>query len=266
MIKYIISAFFIYFLLGLMFFLFQRKILFNISGKPNKPEDYGLNNITELKIQTSDGVSLLAWYSKPKPNLPLLVYFHGNSFDIGERAYRIERYINVDWSVLIVAWRGFSGNRGKPTEKNLYKDGEATLRWIAENTDKKYNDLVIYGESLGTGVAVELGNRYQFASIILESPFTSIADVAKQRYKIFPTEFLVKDKFNNLAKIDKLKSPLLIISGKKDEIIPHSHSEILFNNAKGIKESLFIDEAMHNNLYDFEIEKNVIDFTLKKWK
>ena len=76
----------------------------------------------------------------------------------------------------------------------------------------------------------------------------------------------MKDKFNNLAKIDKLKSPLLIISGKKDEIIPHSHSEILFNNAKGIKESLFIDEAMHNNLYDFEIEKHVIDFTLKKWK
>ena len=123
MIKYIISAFFIYFLTGLMIFLFQRKILFNISGKPNKPEDYGLNNIKELKIQTSDGVGLLAWYSRSKPNLPLLVYFHGNSFDIGERTYRIKRYINNGWGVLLLAWRGFSGNLGKPTEKNLYIDG-----------------------------------------------------------------------------------------------------------------------------------------------
>ena len=93
MIKYIISAFFIYLLLGLMIFLFQRKILFNISGKPNKPENYELNNIQELEIRTSDGVGLLAWYSKPKTNQPMLVYFHGNSFDIEERVPRIKRYI-----------------------------------------------------------------------------------------------------------------------------------------------------------------------------
>ncbi len=97
MIKYIISAFFIYLVFGLIIFLFQRKILFNISGKPNKPEDYELSNIKELKIKTSDGVDLLAWYSKPNINQPMLVYFHGNSFDIGERAYRIKRYINNGW-------------------------------------------------------------------------------------------------------------------------------------------------------------------------
>ena len=97
MIKYIISAFFIYLLLGLMIFLFQRKILFNISGKPNKPEDYELHNIKELQIKTSDGLNLLAWYSRPKPNQPLLVYFHGNSSDIGQRAYKIKRYINSGW-------------------------------------------------------------------------------------------------------------------------------------------------------------------------
>ena len=94
MIKYIISAFFIYILIGLILFLFQRKILFNISGKPNKPEDYGLKNIKQVKIRTSDGVDLLSWHLKPKNNQPMLVYFHGNSFDIGERAFTIKRYIN----------------------------------------------------------------------------------------------------------------------------------------------------------------------------
>ena len=163
---------------------------------------------------------------------------------VGERAYRVKRYIDQNWAVLLVVWRGYSGNIGNPTEKNLYIDGE----------------------SLGSGIAVELGRKYEFASIVLEAPFTSVADIAKQRYRIFPTKFFIKDKFNNLEKINKLKSPLLIISRKKDEIVSPIHSQILFQEAKVVKESVFIDEAMHNNLYDFDIEKQVISFTLKVWK
>ena len=161
---------------------------------------------------------------------------------------------------------GYSGNIGNPTEKKLYIDGEASIKWIIENTNYQFKDLVIYGESLGSGIAVELGRKYEFASIVLEAPFTSVADIAKQRYRIFPTKFFIKDKFNNLEKINKLKSPLLIISGKKDEIVPPIHSQILFQEAKVVKESVFIDETMHNNLYDFDIEKQVISFTLKVWK
>ena len=157
-------------------------------------------------------------------------------------------------------------NKGNLTKKNLYIDGEATLKWIIQNTNYQFKDLVIYRESLGSGIAVELGRKYDFTPIVLEALFTSVADIAKQLYKIFPTKFLIKDKFNNLEKINKLKSPLLIISGKKDEIVPHIHSQKLFNEAKVVKESVFIDEAMHNNLYDFGIEKKVISFTLKVWK
>ena len=94
----------------------------------------------------------------------------------------------------------------------------------------------------------------------------TISDIAKKRYKIYPTKYLVKDKFDNLSKIDKLKSPLLVISGKKDEIVPHNHSVKLFNKAKVKKKSVFIDEAIHNNLYDFGIEKEVIAFNLRLWK
>ena len=243
-----------------MIFLFQRKILYNISGKPNKPEDYELNNIKELNIKTSDGVDLLAWYSRPKKNQPMLVYFHGNSFDIGERADRIKRYINNGWGVLLLAWRGYSGNLGKPTEKNLYIDGESAIKWIIDNLNFDYENLIIYGESLGCAVAVELGVRYKFKSIILESPFTSITDIAQKRYKIYPVRHLVLDKFDNYSKIDKILCPILIISGKKDEVVPHSHSKKLFLKAKNPKKNLFIDEAMHNNLYDFNIDKEVIIF------
>ena len=115
-------------------------------------------------------------------------------------------------------------------------------------------------------MAVELGIRYRFLSIVLEAPFTSVSEIAMKRYRIFPTKYLVKDRFDNLSKIDKLKSPLLIISGKKDEIVPHEHSIRLLKKAKVKKQSVFIDEAIHNNLYDFNIEKDVITFNLKLWK
>ena len=119
-------------------------------------------------------VNLLCWYSKSKSkNNPTLVYFHGNSFDIGERAYRIKRYIDKGWGVLLVSWRGFSGNKGKPTESNLYLDAESIIKWIDKEKLNKKTDIVLYGESLGTGVVVEMATRYSFKSIILEAPFTS---------------------------------------------------------------------------------------------
>ncbi len=264
--EYIFSGIFLYFFLGLTLFIFQRRILFNKSNHPGLPRDYNLLNTLEVFIKTDDNIDLLSWYHIGDPNLPLLVYFHGNSFHIGDRANRIERYTKQNWNVLLVSWRGFGGNKGKPTEANFYKDGEAVLKWIKKNTDFTFKQIVIYGESLGSGVAVELGIKYEFLSIVLEAPFTSIEDIAQKRYRIFPTKFLVKDKFNNYGKIDKLKSPLLIISGKKDEIVPHAHSVRLFDKANVKKKSVFIDEAIHNNLYDFGIEKNVIEFNLDIWK
>ena len=249
-----------------MLYIFQRRILFNTSGYPGKPSDYGLNLTKEIQILTEDKINLLSWYHKSNEKLPLLIYFHGNSFNIGDRAYRIKKYIDKDWNILIVSWRGFGGNSGKPTEKNFYKDGEAVLEWVSKNTNFSKNQIVIYGESLGSGVAVELGTKYKFLSVVLEAPFTSISEIAKKRYMIYPAKYLVKDKFDNFSKIDKLKSPLLIISGKKDEVVPHNHSLMLLNRAKVIKKGVFIDEAIHNNLYDFGIEKDVISFNLTLWK
>ena len=240
--------------------------MFNVSGIPQNPSNYDLKNTIPIYIKTFDGINLLSWFNKPIKNMPLLVYFHGNSFDIGERAYRIKKYIDRGWGVLIIGWRGYSGNSGKPSELNLYIDAESTFDWLDKNTLIKKKDIVLYGESLGTGVVLEMATRYVFRSVILEAPFTSIVDIAQKKYKIYPAKFLVLDKFDNISKINNINSPILIISGKKDEIIPHEHSIRLFDKAKSPKDSLFIDDAMHNNLYDFGIEKKVISFSLKIWK
>ena len=264
--NYIFFLIFLYFFFGYLLYIFQRRIIFNKCSKPQPPENYGLEGISEVHILTEDNISLLAWFFKGQLDKPILVYFHGNSFDIGERAYRIRRYNDAGFSTLIVGWRGYSGNEGIPTEKNLYLDGKATIEWILKNTKFNTEDIINYGESLGSGVAVDLNLKYNFLCTVLEAPFTSIADVANKRYKIYPTKLLVRDKFDNLSKIDQIKSPLLIISGAKDEVVPHFHSILLFNKANNPKKSLFIDEAMHNNLYDFGIEKMVINFSLKIWK
>ncbi len=264
--NYIFFIVFLYIFFGFLLYIFQRRIIFNKSGKPRAPEHYTLEKTKEINIKTVDNISLLAWFHKGDKNMPILVYFHGNSFDIGERAHRIKRYNDAGFSTLLVSWRGFSGNKGKPTEKNLYLDGKATIDWVLNNTKFSIQDIINYGESLGSGVAVELNLKYNFLCTILEAPFTSIADVANKRYKIYPTKYLVKDKFDNLSKIDQIKSPSLIISGLRDEVVPHLHSILLYNKANNPKKSLFIDEAMHNNLYDFGIEKSVINFTLNIWK
>ena len=104
--------------------------------------------------------------------------------------------------------------------------------------------------------------RNKFKSIILEAPFTSIPDIAKLKYPIYPVKLFSLDKFDNYSKIDKILSPLLIIHGKKDEVIPYAHSVILFKKAKERKKHVSIDEAIHNNLYDFNIDKEVINFNL----
>ena len=123
--------------------------------------------------------------------------------------------------------------------KNLYIDAESSLSWIKENLNFDFKNLIIYGESLGCGVAVELGTRYKFKSIILEEPFTSISDIAQKKNIIYPVKNFILDKFDNYSKIDKILSPILIISGKKDEVIPHYHSKKLFLKAKNPKKKSF---------------------------
>ena len=164
------------------------------------------------------------------------------------------------WGILLLSWRGYSGNKGKPTENNLYIDGQAAIDWVKKNTDYHKTNIVLYGESLGCGVAAELGLLDKFKSIILEAPFTFITNIGQKKYPIYPVKYLTLDKFDNLSKIEKILSPLLIIHEKKDEVIPYDHSLKLFEKAPSTKKHVCVDEAMHNNLYDYNIDKEVINF------
>ena len=149
----------------------------------------------------------------------------------------------------IIAWRGFSGNNGKPSEQGLYIDGKSAIEWlIKKGVDEK--NLVLYGESLGTGVATHLAQNKNYAGIILETPFTSMIDAAKTFYPYIPVNLLLKDKFENDKKIRNINSPILVMHGEVDQIVPFSMGKKIYEIANEPKYSYFTKYDNHMMEYD----------------
>tara|TARA_B100000767_G_scaffold198182_1_gene185121 strand:- start:194 stop:706 length:513 start_codon:yes stop_codon:yes gene_type:complete len=163
---------------------------------------------------------------------------------------------------LIVSWRGFSGNLGKPSEKGLYEDGESAINWL-KGKGLKDSDIILYGESLGTGIATHIAQNQKFAGVILESPFTSMVDAAKNVYPYFPIKFLLKDKYENDKKIKNLNSPILIMHGEADKIVPFWMGEKMYKLANEPKYSYFTKKDNHMMEYN-EKMKEILKEYLKR--
>jgi fermentation-respiration switch protein FrsA (DUF1100 family) len=152
--------------------------------------------------------------------------------------------------------------RAKPSEKNLYHDGNKVVEWLNEQGINK-KDIILYGESLGTGVATELASNNKFAGVVLESPFTSIADAAKIYYPYLPINLLLKDRYDSKNKIKKINSPILIMHGKKDNIVPQIMGLELFEKANNPKFSYFPDNDDHMMEYNEELLSKIKNFINK---
>ena len=230
-------------------YIFQRSLLYH----PVVNNYYGekLNvKIKEVKITTVDNIELLAWYHKKDiKKYKTILYLHGNAGSLENRIYKINHFNNMNINFLLLAWRGFSGNEGKPTEQGLYQDARSAVKWLI-NEGAIEENIVIYGESLGTGVATEIAQNKNFAGVILESPFTSMIDLGKKYYPIFPVKLLLKDKYESEKKIKNLKSPLLVMHGKKDKIVPFYMGEKIFDIANNPKFNYFTEMDDHMMNYD----------------
>ena len=164
-----------------------------------------------------------------------------------------------DINFLIIAWRGFSGNNGKPTEKGLYDDGKSAIDWLAKKGVRE-KDIILYGESLGTGVATHLAQNKNFAGIILETPFTSMIDAAKKFYPYIPVKLLLKDKFENKKNIKNINSPILVMHGEADQIVPFSMGKKIYEIANEPKYSYFTKYDNHMMEYDENLLKALKSF------
>ena len=240
-------------------FFYQRNLLYH----PNE-NNYSGNNlnfeIEKVKIKTSDGIELLGWFhEKDLEKFKTIIFFHGNAGTLENRIYKLNRLKDLDVNFLIIAWRGFSGNKGKPTEKNLYEDGKSAVQWIKKFGVKNKN-IILYGESLGTGIATEIAQNNDFAGVILETPFTSMADAASKFYPYIPVKLLLRDKYENLKKIKNIKSPILVMHGEVDQLVPFSMGEKIYKEANNPKYSYFTKDDDHMMEYDQNLIDNLNSF------
>lgn len=229
-------------------------IFFPVREFSARPEDFGLQ-AEEVWCETEDKIRLHGWFfptdGKTSPGTPslCLLFFHGNADNISIRLPKAEAWTKRGVSVLLIDYRGYGKSEGK-IEKgdDLLKDGRAAVQWL--NNEKGYSakQTVLYGESIGAVPAIDLAVHEPFKAVILEAPFTSLKEMAKRHYGFVP-DFLIQDfLMDNEAKISSLRSPLFILHGTEDEIVPFEMGKRLFDKAPEPKSFLAIENARHNDI------------------
>ena len=256
----ILSIFVItYFIILISIYFYQRNLLYQ-PGDNNYSGDKLTVDVERVKVKTQDNIELLGWYHNKNINdYKTILFLHGNAGSLENRIHKINNFEDMNVNFLLVSWRGFSGNKGEPTEKNLYEDSASALRWL-KNKGVKENNIIIYGESLGTGVATEISQNKNFAGIILESPFTSMIDVAKDKYPFLPVKILLKDKYESDKKIKNVKIPILVMHGKVDDIVPFHMGQKIYNLANEPKYFYFSEYDDHMMEYNEKLLKVLQNF------
>ena len=242
--KFVISIIAIYLVLLIFLYFYQGKLLYH----PNVNSYVEINNlipqVEKVTITTSDNHNLLGWFYKKDISKKTILFFHGNAGSLENRIYKLNHFENLDLNFLIIAWRGFSGNSGKPNEKGLYEDARSAMSWL-ESIGIKEEKVILYGESLGTAVAIEIAQNKKFAGIVLESPFTSMVEMGKKYYSFFPVGLLLKDRYESISKIKNIRFPVLVMHGKKDRIVPFKMGKKIYDSANSPKFYYFSEYDDH---------------------
>ena len=249
----------IYFFILISTYIFQRNLLYH----PKENNYFGDTltvEIEKVKINTQDGIELLSWYHNKNLNsYKTILFLHGNAGSLENRIHKINHFKEMNVNFLLISWRGFSGNKGKPTEKGLYEDAKSAVAWL-KSKGVNENNIIIYGESLGTGVATEIAQNKNFAGIILESPFTSMVDAGKNKYPYLPVRLLLKDKYESNRKIKNIKSPILIMHGKVDNLVPFDMGKKMYELANEPKYYYFSEYDDHMMEYNEKLLQVLKDF------
>ena len=231
--------------------VFQRKIIYypytldkNFKFPKYVPE------LEEVFITCEDGCTINGLFAPGKENRPLVLIFHGNAGNITHRDFLLHGFTKLGCAVLLIDYHGYGKSEGTPSEKNLYLDGDASLKWLQEEKNIIPEQIVLFGKSLGSGVGIELATKHSFKGLILETPLSSTVSVARSHfpYNCFPVRLLIIDKFDNISKIKNIHCPLLFIHGTRDNIIDKKESKKLYEKANMPKEIYLVEGAGHNDI------------------
>ena len=234
----------------ILLFAKQRSMLFPIpTAERIAPAAAGFPQAEEHVLTTSDGEKVIVWHVPPKPGHSVVLFFHGNGDFLAGLAGRFKA-ITADGTGLVgLSFRGYAGSSGAPSEDGLLRDGAAAYAFAAARYDAER--IIPWGFSLGTGVAVAVASEHPIRKLILEAPYTSIADVVAPRYWFAPVRLLMRDPFHSDERIGRVTVPLLIVHGAQDQTVPIAFGEKLFALAHEPKQFVRIPAGGHDNLGNF---------------
>ena len=231
-----------------LMFVFQRRLMYVPDRARLAPADAGLPQAREVALASSDGEKLIAWFVPPRAGRRVILYFQGNAAGLPARVGRFQWMIADGDGLLALCYRGYGGSSGRPTEQGLIRDAAAA--YDLARAQVAAGRIVLFGESLGTGVAVALAATHEVAGLVLDAPFTSIADVGAAAYPYSPVRWALKDTFRSDTRIGKVTAPLLVLHGEDDHVVPIRFGERLFALAREPKRFVRFPRGGHVNLDD----------------
>jgi uncharacterized protein len=241
----------LYLIVIIILYALQTKLIF-FPGKLPKSYKFRLGETgEEVFIKTADGENINALFFRGVRD-DVVLYFHGNAGDLSGWQFVGEDFVQYGYNLLIIDYRGYGKSSGSISEEGFYADSEAAYGFLIQQKNFNPQDVIIYGRSVGTGVAVHLATRVPNKGLILESPYTSLKSLADEKLPFFFPSLYLKYSFNNISKINKVKGPVVFIHGTHDTLIPSSHSELLYKTFEGQKKFILVSQGAHNDLNSFE--------------
>ncbi len=229
---------------------FQRSLIYHPDPTRIAPSAIGLLGVEEVVLKRPGGIQIVAWQAQPKPGQPTLLYFHGNAANLAARSERIALFLQAGYGVFVMSYRGYSGSTGAPTEPDNISDAIAAYEHLRA-AGVAADNIILYGESLGSGVAVQVAVKEKVGGVILDAPYTSLADAGARIYPYLPVHLAIADDYDSIKVISRIGAPLLIVHGTEDTIIPIELGRELYEAAALPKEFVELKGAGHSDHYGF---------------
>lgn len=246
---FVIALFIVYFAILMYFYFFQRQFIYFPLTTTTIDPTYKKEKMQTITLHTQDKVTLKAIYQPAEAGQPTCVVFLGNANELGTLTPTLATLSQQGYGILHVGYRGYSNNPGKPTELGLYQDARAGMAYIQQHNIPLKN-IILYGESLGTGVAVQMATEYSVRAVILQAPFSSLVSVAQKHYPYIPSHWLLVDRYQSLDKIQNIHVPLFIYHGSNDNTVPYAEGKRLFDAANEPKKMKTFAGLHHTDLPD----------------
>ncbi len=251
-----------YLILVVSFFIYQRQLEYFPDNREFNLMEFGVAKPFEvITVELRDGLTIRSWYYPPRERQkPVIVFTHGNSGYLALRAFRIQPLLEAGYGLVLVGYPGFDGNTGTPNETGIIESARGAVNNVL-GRGYSLNQIVLHGESLGTTVAVRLASEFNVSAVSLEAPPTSMTDVMFCQYPFFPMSLLLRDKHDSLRYMSSIQSPLLIIHGEADTVVPVEQGKAMFAAANEPKEALYIPNVGHGReLYTEDSQRKLMAF------